>query len=129
MAVYTKLDQGNIEKILSNYSIWKLDKIEGIEEGIENSNFFIWVNKKKYVLTVYEKRVKKEDLPFFSELMSSFNNSNFKCPKPILNNHKNPITDFNNKKLMIVSFIEGRPKINLSPNNCKSIGIETAKMH
>ena len=76
MAVYTKLDQGNIEKILSNYSIGKLDKFEGIEEGIENSNFLIWVDKKKYILTVYEKRVKKEDLPFFSELMSSLNNSN-----------------------------------------------------
>ena len=35
MAVYTKLDQKNIEKILSNYSIGKLEKFEGIEEGIE----------------------------------------------------------------------------------------------
>ena len=129
MAVYTKLDQKNIEQILSNYSIGKLDKFEGIEEGIENSNFLIWVNKKKYILTVYEKRVKEEDLPFFSELMASLNESSFKCPKPILNNDKKSITDFNDKKLMIVSFIEGRPKVNLSPNNCKSIGIETAKLH
>ena len=129
MAVYTKLDHGNIEKILSNYSIGKLDKFEGIKEGIENSNFLIWVNKKKYILTVYEKRVKEEDLPFFSELMASLNESSFKCPKPILNNDKKSITDFNNKKLMIVSFIEGRPKVNLSPKNCKSIGIETAKLH
>ena len=37
MAVYTKLDDSNIEKILSNYSIGNLDKYEGIEEGIENS--------------------------------------------------------------------------------------------
>ena len=129
MAVYTKLDHDNIEKILSNYSIGKLDKFEGIEEGIENSNFIIWVSKKKYILTVYEKRVKEEDLPFFAELMASLNVSGFKCPKPILNNDKKSITDFNNKKLMIVSFIEGRPKVNLSPNNCKSIGIETARLH
>ena len=129
MAVYTKLNRENIEKILSNYSIGKLDKFEGIEEGIENSNFLIWVDKKKYILTIYEKRVKKEDLPFFSELMASLNNSSFKCPKPILNKDKNPITNFNNKKLMVVSFIEGRPKVNLSPDNCKSIGIETAKLH
>ena len=129
MAVYTKLDHSNIEKILSNYSIGNLDKFEGIEEGIENSNFLIQINKKKYILTVYEKRVKENDLPFFSELMASLNKSNFKCPKPILNNNKSPITDFNKKKLMIVSFIEGRPKVNLSPNDCKSIGIETAKLH
>ena len=72
MAVYTKLDHDNIEKILSNYSIGKLDKFEGIEEGIENSNFIIWVSKKKYILTVYEKRVKEEDLPFFAELTSVY---------------------------------------------------------
>ena len=98
MAVYTKLDHSNIEKILSNYSIGNLDKFEGIEEGIENSNFLIQINKKKYILTVYEKRVKENDLPFFSELMASLNKSNFKCPKPILNNNKSPITDFNKKK-------------------------------
>ena len=129
MAVYTKLDHGNIEKILSNYSIGKLDKFEDIEEGIENSNFLIWVNQKKYILTIYEKRVKIEDLPFFSDLMTSLNQSNYKCPKPILNKNNKAISNFNNKKLMIVSFIEGRPKGNLSPDNCKSIGIETAKLH
>ena len=61
--------------------------------------------------------------------MASLNKSNFKCPKPILNNEKSSITDFNKKKLMIVSFIEGRPKVNLSPDNCKSIGVETARLH
>jgi len=129
MAVYTKLDHESIEKILSNYSIGRLDKFEDIEEGIENSNFLIWVNKKKYILTIYEKRVKIEDLPFFSDLMTSLNQSNYKCPKPILNKNNKAISNFNNKKLMIVSFIEGRPKGNLSPDNCKSIGIETAKLH
>ena len=129
MAVYTKLDQGNIEKILSNYSIGKLDKFEGIEEGIENSNFFIWVNKKKYILTIYEKRVKEEDLPFFSELMMGLNKFNFSCPVPVINNVNSPITEYKKKKLMIVSFIEGKAKDVLNPENCKSVGIETAKLH
>ena len=106
MAVYTKLDHESIEKILSNYSIGRLDKFEDIEEGIENSNFLIWVNQKKYILTIYEKRVKIEDLPFFSDLMTSLNQSNYKCPKPILNKNNKAISNFNNKKLMIVSFIE-----------------------
>ena len=97
MAVYTKLTEEDIKKILSNYSIGKLDKFENIEEGIENSNFLIFVDNKKYILTIYEKRVKKDDLPFFSELMTSLNKSDFKCPKPILNNNKNAITDFKKK--------------------------------
>ena len=65
MAVYTKLNQNKIEEILSNYNLGKLDSFKEIEEGIENTNYFLSVNKKKLILTVYEKRVKSEDLPFF----------------------------------------------------------------
>jgi len=129
MAVYTKLSEENLEDILSNYSLGKLDTFKGIEEGIENTNYFLSVDKKKYILTVYEKRVKTKDLPFFSELMTTLNKSNFKCPVPITNNKKQVITEFNNKKLMIVTFLEGKAKSNLSPDNCKSVGIEIAKMH
>jgi len=129
MAVYTQLKQNKIEKILSNYKLGKLDSFKGIEEGIENTNYFLSVNKKKFILTVYEKRVKSEDLPFFSNLMSYLNKANFKCPAPILNNNNSTITNFDGKKLMIVSFLEGKAKSNLSPDNCKAIGIEAAKMH
>ena len=129
MAVYTKLNQSKIEEILSNYNIGKLDSFKGIEEGIENTNYFLSVNKTKFILTVYEKRVKSEDLPFFSKLMTSLNKENFKCPAPVYNNNNSTITNFEGKKLMIVSFLEGKAKQNLSPDNCKSIGEEVAKMH
>jgi len=129
MAVYTKLNQNKIEEILSNYNLGKLKSFKGIEEGIENTNYFLLVDKKKFILTVYEKRVKSEDLPFFSDLMSSLNKANFKCPAPIANNINKTITDFEGKKLMIVSFLEGKAKQNLSPANCKSVGSEVAKMH
>ena len=53
--------------------------------------------------------------------MSGLNKSGFKCPVPIINNQKNKaITEYNNKKLMIVSFIEGKAKNILAPENCKS---------
>ena len=129
MAVYTKFDQNNIEEILSYYSLGKLDRFKGIEEGIENTNYFLSVNKKKFILTIYEKRVKSEDLPFFSELMTSLNKASFKCPIPIINNQNEALTNYNGKKLMIVSFLEGKAKQNLSPSNCRSIGKEVAKMH
>ena len=129
MAVYTKFNYDKIEKILSQYNLGKLNHFKGIEEGIENTNYFLSVEKKKFILTIYEKRVKSEDLPFFSDLMTSLNESNFKCPAPITNKQNKTITDFEGKKLMIVSFLEGKAKQNLSPLNCKSIGIEVAKMH
>jgi homoserine kinase type II len=129
MAVYTKFTKKNIEEILSNYSIGKLNSFEGIQEGIENTNYFLLVDNKKYILTIYEKRVKSADLPFFSKLMTGLNEANFKCPIPILNNEKKTITDYGSKKMMIVTFIEGKAKQTLTPKNCKLVGAEVAKMH
>jgi len=129
MAIYTKFNQKKIQEILSKYDLGKLDSFKGIEEGIENTNYYLSVNNKKYILTVYEKRVNSEDLPFFSNLMSSLNKAGFKCPTPLINKQNQTITDYEGKKLMIVSFLEGKAKQNLSPQNCKSIGFEVARMH
>ena len=65
MAVYTKFDKENIEEILSNYTIGTLNSFKGIQERIENTNYFLLVDNKKYILTIYEKRVNPGDLPFF----------------------------------------------------------------
>ena len=61
--------------------------------------------------------------------MSLLHKAGFKCPTPIINKKNETITDYEGKKLMIVSFLEGKAKQSLSPQNCKSIGIEVAKMH
>ena len=129
MAVYTKFDKKDIEEILSNYSIGKLKSFKGIQEGIENTNYYLLVEEKKYILTIYEKRVNPKDLPFFSELMSGLDNKNYKCPVPIINNKNITISDYKGKKLMIVSFLEGKAKKVLTPNNCKQVGAEVARMH
>ena len=129
MAVYTKLEKKNIDEILSEYSIGQLEHFKGIEDGIENTNYFLLVDSKKYILTIYEKRVKEIDLPFFSDLMTGLHEKKFKCPVPIKNNNNKTISVYKNKSLMIVSFLEGKAKNILSPDNCKSLGQEVARMH
>ena len=60
MAVYTKIDNTKIRRILSYYDLGKLNQFKGIEEGIENTNYFLSTENKKFILTIYEKRVKAE---------------------------------------------------------------------
>ena len=129
MAVYTKLNQEEIEQIIYSYNLKKLEGFSPIQEGIENTNYIIKVDKTKYILTIFEKRVKEQDLPFFCELITKLNKFGFKCPKPLLNKENSPITSFRNKKLAILTFINGKSKENLTAENCKAIGCETAKMH
>ena len=73
MAVYTILTNKDILSISSNYQVDKVIKFEGIKKGIENTNYFLKTRKKKFIITIFEKRVRKKDLPFFMNLMDKLN--------------------------------------------------------
>ena len=78
MAVYTKINKKNINSFIKNYNIGTIQKFKGIKEGIENTNYFLQTSKGKFILTIYEKRTNKKDLPFFMKLMDNLNKNNFK---------------------------------------------------
>ena len=124
MAVFTKLDKKEIEYFVDLYNIGALEDYSEIIDGIENTNYKLICNKIPYILTIFEKRVKENDLPFFMDLKVYLNKNNFKCPKPVKNKNNEIINSLKNKKAVIVSFIEGK-KIDL-PN--KNICFEVGKM-
>ena len=129
MAIFTKLDKEKIGSIISNYNLGNMKNYEGIKEGIENTNYLVETDKGKFILTIYEKRVNNDDLPFFSKLMVELNNKDFICPKPILNKNNKYISNLDAKKFMLVSYLEGKSKTILSPNDCNSVGKQAARLH
>ena len=129
MAVYTKLSDKNIKEFFLKYNLGKILNYKGIQEGIENTNYFIEADKGKFILTIYEKRIEEKDLPFFIGLMRNLFDSNFPSPEPIINTKGNYVTDISEKKAAVVSFLDGSVKKNLNPENCHEVGIQTAKLH
>ena len=85
MAVYTKLSEKNLKEFLKKYDKGQLLNYKGIQEGIENTNYYIETEKGKFILTVYEKRVQEKDLPFFMGLMRNLCDKNFPSPEPMIN--------------------------------------------
>ena len=129
MAIYTKLSDDNIKEFFSKYNLGKVIKHQGIQDGIENTNYFVETKKNKFILTVYEKRVNEKDLPFFMGLMKNLFDSNFPSPEPMINNNGNYITEILGKKAAIVSFVNGTAKKNLTSEDCFAVGEMTAKLH
>ena len=70
MAIFTKINSQDILNIEKNFNIGKIDNFTGIKKGIENTNYLIKTKNKKYILTIFEKRVQTKNLPFFMNLMS-----------------------------------------------------------
>jgi len=129
MAIYTKLSENNLKEFFLKYKLGKLLNYKGIQEGIENTNYYIQTNKGKFILTVYEKRVEEKDLPFFMGLMKNLFDANFPSPEPIINKNGNYVTEISGKKAAVVSFLDGSAKKNLNPNDCHKVGIQAAKLH
>ena len=65
MAVYTDVSADDLTRFLSVYDLGDLLSYKGIAEGVENSNFLVHTRAGNFILTLYEKRVAEDDLPFF----------------------------------------------------------------
>ena len=75
MAVYTEVSDEDLQAFLTQYDLGGMLSLKGIAEGVENSNYLLHTEAGSFILTLYEKRVKREDLPFFLGLMEHFDES------------------------------------------------------
>ncbi len=83
MAVYTEVSDLELTGFLTQYDLGEVTSFKGIAEGVENSNFLLRTTLGIYILTLYEKRVLLEDLPFFLGLMHHLSDRGFACPLPV----------------------------------------------
>jgi homoserine kinase type II len=82
MAVYTDVSADDLTRFLSVYDTGELLSYKGIAEGVENSNFLVHTGAGNFILTLYEKRVAENDLPFFLGLMEHLAARGITCPQP-----------------------------------------------
>jgi homoserine kinase type II len=129
MAVYTKIDKRDISNINKKFDTEKIIDFKGIKQGIENTNYLLKSKKNKFILTIFEKRVSKKEIPFFMKLMDQLNTFKINCPYPIKNKNGNYLINIKNKTACIVSFLDGKDKKSLNLKNCYEIGKMIAQMH
>ena len=129
MAVYTRINESDLIFIEKNFNIGKVVSFAGIKKGIENTNYLIKTNKKKIILTIFEKRVQKKDLPFFMNLMFGLSKNKIKCPEPIKNKKGKYLFQIKNKTACLVSFLEGKDKNQLTNKDCFQVGKNAALLH
>ena len=127
MAVFTKLEKNEIEDFLKDYSIGNLISFEGIVKGTENTNYKIITSKNKYILTILEKRVQPQDLPFFMDLQNELAAHGFDCPLPVKNNKKSIINKLKDKNAVIITFLQGENLTNVMPEHCYELGLKIAQ--
>ena len=129
MAVYTDVSFEDLEKLLTDYDIGSPRSFKGIAEGVENSNFHLQTDRGGYILTLYEKRVSAEDLPFFLGLMEHLATRGIACPQPVRNNAGENWISLNGKPAALLTFLDGVSLRKPDVSHCMQAGEALAKLH
>ncbi|HEY4636552.1 MAG TPA: homoserine kinase [Rhodospirillales bacterium] len=129
MAVYTEVGDEELIAFAAEYDIGEVLSCKGIAEGIENSNFTLTTAKGTYILTLYEKRVKAEDLPFFLGLMDYLAAAGIPCPTPIHGRDGRALRRLCGRPAAIVSYLAGMWPRRILPEHCAELGRGLAELH
>jgi homoserine kinase type II len=129
MAVYTDVAADELADFLSRYEIGELLSYKGIAEGVENSNFLLHTSAGYFILTLYEKRVAKGDLPFFLGLMTHLARHGISCPQPVKNKKGDALSALAGRPAAIIGFLEGVWPRKPNVAHCAGVGQALAKMH
>lgn len=129
MAVYTDVSAEDLGAFLASYDLGGLLSFKGIAEGVENSNFLIETERGRFILTLYEKRVKAEDLPFFLGLMGHLADRGINCPLPVKAHDGTALRTLCDRPAAIVTFLEGVSYRRPTPVQCAALGDALGRLH
>src|SRR5712671_7390542 len=129
MAVYTDVAAEEVAAFLSAYDLGDLLAYKGIAEGVENSNFLLHTSRGYFILTLYEKRVAANDLPFFLGLMEHLAARGLTCPQPVKNRKGETLGRLAGRPAAIVTFLDGMWIRRPTATHCAGLGHALAELH
>ena len=129
MAVYTQVSDDALAAFLDEYNLGKALSFKGIAEGVENSNYYLETTTGRFILTLFEKRVNADDLPYFIGLKQHLAGKGFPCPEPILAKDGKALRTLEGRPAVIVSFLDGLSPKKPTPAQCRGLGEGLARMH
>ena len=129
MAVYTEVTDEELAAFIAGYDVGELLSYKGIAEGVENTNYVVHTTREPLILTLYEKRVARSDLPFFVGLMEHLAGKGVPSPVPRHDRKGETIGELAGRAAALVTFLEGfwvrRPKA----EHCARVGEALARLH
>ena len=129
MAVYTEIADDDLNAFVAAYDIGGVLSCKGIAEGVENSNFLLVTEQASFILTLYEKRVNPDDLPFFLGLTEHLAARGVACPVPVRARDGEVLRELSGRPAAVVTFLTGMWPKRVQNHHCEGLGTAMAEMH
>jgi len=129
MAVYTEVSDDELRTFIASYDLGAVLSCKGIAEGVENSNFLVVTERGPFILTLYEKRVREADLPYFIGLMEHLAGKGIACPLPVRARDGKALRSLAGRPAAMVTFLTGMWPRRIATNHCEALGAALARFH
>ncbi|RYD66466.1 MAG: homoserine kinase [Sphingomonadales bacterium] len=107
MAVYTPVSAEALTAFLAKFDVGELVSAKGIAEGVENSNYLVDTTSGRFILTLYEKRVAADDLPYFMALLDHLAAKGLPVPPAIKDRDGREIHELEGRPACLIQFLPG----------------------
>lgn len=128
MSVYTPITHEQLERYLQQYSVGQLIDFQGIEAGVENTNYFVTTDEGRFVLTLIES-VSHTQLPFILDYIEHLSQNGVACATPIHLNNQQLYGHLNDRPAVLMSRLAGVPLELPNDQQASIIGLTLAQMH
>ena len=132
MAVYTDVSFAEAAALLHTLNLGDLTELQGIQGGIENTNYFVTSERDgqtlAHVLTVFE-RLTFEQLPYYLHLMKHLAGRGVPVPDPVPNARGEILLRVQGKPAAVVNKLAGRSDLSPGLAHCEAVGATLARMH
>ncbi|MCC6827096.1 MAG: homoserine kinase [Novosphingobium sp.] len=132
MAVYTQLGAEEMSGIIAAFDVGPLVSAKGIAEGVSNSNWLVETGGPdggRFILTIYEKRLEVEDLPFFLGLLDHLAAHGCPVPRTIHDTQGRAFRFHQGKALALIEFLPGVSLSDPTPAQARAVGAALAQIH
>ena len=129
MAVYTQVSAETLARFLVRYNVGTLLSAKGIAEGVENSNYLVETTRGRFILTLYEKRVRAEDLPFFIALIDHLATHGLPVPPAIRDTEGKAIQVLEGRPACLIAFLPGVSVSHPTPAQARAAGAALGAFH
>lgn len=129
MAVYTEVSDEALSTFLGDYAIGSALSCKGIAEGVENSNYLLLTEQGQFVLTLYEKRVDPDELPYFLGLMEHLAAKGLPVPLPVRARDGKALRQLAGRPAVIATFLAGQSPRRVRPEHLAPVGAALARLH
>ncbi|EGF92348.1 homoserine kinase [Asticcacaulis biprosthecium C19] len=129
MAVFTPVSDDDARAYLRAYDIGELIHLEGIEEGVSNTNFKVETTTGLYALTLFEAATPWDDLPWFMDYTLYLDRKGYPAPGPALKRDGSSLGEINGKPCALIRWLPGRWPRNPDVRHAASAGEYLARLH